>query len=195
MPDRDFITLVCGFGRCGSSLVMQMLEAAGFPVTGEWPAFEDDRVTMNLSAAAWRTQFMGSAVKVLDPQHTAPPAGLNYRGIWLERDHRQQAASQAKFGAAMMGLPDDRRTRRAYARSYAADRPRALAIMSRLCGEYLIMQFEDLIRSPEDAADKIARYLNLQRPCIRIMANTVEDRHPDCLPGFLETTLLERRAS
>lgn len=32
--------IVTGFG--GSSLVMQMLEAGGVPVTGEYPAFEHE---------------------------------------------------------------------------------------------------------------------------------------------------------
>jgi len=31
--------LICGAGRCGSSMLMQMLDAAGLPVAGEGPAY------------------------------------------------------------------------------------------------------------------------------------------------------------
>lgn len=36
----DTLILVCGFGRCGSSLVMQMLDVGGLPVVGSFPDYE-----------------------------------------------------------------------------------------------------------------------------------------------------------
>jgi hypothetical protein len=37
------VIVVAGLGRCGTSLVMQMLAAAGLPCVGSFPDFEDDR--------------------------------------------------------------------------------------------------------------------------------------------------------
>ena len=40
----DTILLICGHGRCGSSLVMQMLAAGGVKCAGKYPDFEPDEV-------------------------------------------------------------------------------------------------------------------------------------------------------
>lgn len=39
MSDKPTI-FVSGLGRCGSSMTMQMLDAAGIPCIGDYPAYE-----------------------------------------------------------------------------------------------------------------------------------------------------------
>ena len=123
------ILLVCGFGHCGSSLVMQMLAAGGHPVTGTWPDFEGSKAASASSAAEWRAMD-GRAVKVLDLHERPLPRGLAGRAVWLDRDPTQQALSQAKFLRWTMGIALDRHARRALAQSYRADRPAAIAALS-----------------------------------------------------------------
>ena len=50
---------VCGHGRCGSSMVMQMLDAGGFPCFGEYPAYEPEEVGMKHGTASTKNESQG----------------------------------------------------------------------------------------------------------------------------------------
>lgn len=190
---------VCGFGRCGSSLVMQMLAAAGVPVTGDavYPGFEDERVLALLTGGPrrWITEARGAAIKFLDPQRYRLPAGPRYKFIWMKRDEREQAKSQIKFMEAMFpgSVRTDRPARLLLAASYAADKPRALARLAEVSSDPpLTIAFEDLIRSPRATADTLAAYiggLDADK-----MAACVLPRNPKCYPGLMESKLLEAAA-
>ena len=63
---ENMIILVVGFGRCGSSLCMQMLNAAGVDCLGEAPHYEDPRTVIKRLSQNWLYLQDGKAVKVLD---------------------------------------------------------------------------------------------------------------------------------
>ena len=72
--------LILGLARSGTSLLMQMLEAGGYPCFGEGPGFEPcmpDDIPWN--------EVKGKAVKVLDPQYGKfPPKGaVSYTHLTL----------------------------------------------------------------------------------------------------------------
>lgn len=185
------VVLVCGFGRCGSSLVMQMLGAGGIPTTGEYPGFEDSRTSIPRDPQ-WIAEQHGRAVKLIDPQF--PDGRLiagHYRIIWLDRDHRQQSRSQAKFARLLMGLPIDRKGVRALARSYATDLPIALKVLKDR-GSVLRIRFEDILLNPEDAARRIHAHIGCG--CVSDMAAQVRSRSPKCAPGLdMELSLIAQR--
>jgi hypothetical protein len=188
---NDFILLVSGFGRCGSSLVMQMLDAGGYRVTGEYPAFEDDIALPRSIASpdAWR-RMMGRAVKVLDPHLLSLPTGVPFRVIWLDRDLYQQAKSQAKFAKFFMGLEVGRDGRRKLAVSYKADRPRAMKAFANAGARIEIeLTFENLIRQPFKSAAEINKIVGGLD--VDAMAGIVRVRGSNCYPGMLEMSLLE----
>ena len=184
------IVLVCGFGRCGTSMLMQMLQAGGMPVVGDYPAFEVEEVNeVTLGGALdadWLRSIDGSALKVLDPQNGDLPRGFDYVVLWLNRDHREQARSQAKFLQTMAGIPVDRDDRRALQKSYAKDMPKAIKVF-RNAGvrEVFGLTFEAILARPLDEATKIATYL---RPLVildpRRMASVVLARSPKCMPDL-----------
>lgn len=66
------ITIVCGFGRCGMSLVMQTLDAGGMPVHDSWPAYED--ATAHGGNRALMDTLPAKAVKRLDRQLPSLPS-------------------------------------------------------------------------------------------------------------------------
>jgi hypothetical protein len=195
----SYITIVAGFGRCGSSLVMQMLEAGGMPVTGNWPAFEDERcsVVNGRIDRDWLKTIPGHAIKVLDPQLIALPLDLSYRVIWCDRDHDEQAKSQIKFLATMCGFPLGRAERwqqiAVFADSYRRDKvPAVRALLALKPPGLLAVRFEDLLRKPKEMAKVIANYcggLDIEK-----MASAVRQRSVLCAPDMtMETTLyLER---
>lgn len=179
---RDFTLVVCGFGRCGSSLVMQMLQVGGFPVTGEYPAFEDERFSTEQQKAP-----AGVAIKVLDPHVFTPPPG-KYRWLWLDRDPRQQAKSQVKFMRKVVGVPCGKETVLPLAKSYERDRPACMEVIRRLGGPVLELRFEYVINSPRSAAVDIEVFAGCRDR--EKMAAVVRKRSTLCLPYLLEEELL-----
>jgi hypothetical protein len=189
--EADPVILVSGFGRCGSSLVMQMLDAAGVGTTGEWPAFEDDRVLGLPHRAGWLNQQHGRAVKLLDPHIYTPPPGLPCRAIWLDRNPDEQSKSQAKFLRLVCGKGISRTKRRGLQASYRADRPLCLDLLRSLAGEPLVLSFEGILADPVAASFLIARHCRIPDPvAVAAMAQAVVPRDPNCLPGMMELDFL-----
>lgn len=197
----NFVTLVSGFGRCGTSLVMQMLEVAGMPMTGEYPSFETPMVLpTNGLIGKFMAQHTGHAVKVLDPHRGYIPQGPAYRIIWIDRDVKQQAKSHRKFVREMSGVRIGRRAEAAVRDSYLTDRPRALANLAVVGSKApLMLRFKDLIEQPLDEAMKIVRHLDLCHPeeaeaMAERMASVVVPRSPDARRDMvLEHYLLLKR--
>lgn len=193
----DPITLISGFGRCGSSLTMQMLAAGGMRVAGKAPAFECEearptRADFAPIDTAWLERHRGAAIKLLDPHRFLLPRS-DYRVVWLNRNLREQARSQCKFATMLLGVPTDRHTRKLFERSYAEDRPKALAALRRAGAEILQIDFEDLIGAERETtalslAEFIARPLDIDR-----MLAAVLPRGPECRPDLaIELSLIAR---
>lgn len=201
MTPKPFVTLVCGFGRCGSSLVMQMLEAGGIPGTGAYPAFEHEETSAVLRGetidAAWLDAQVGKAVKVLDPQRGRIPAGTPMRAIWMTRNADQQAASHAKLMSTMFGgfgIPLPREDRRAIIRGYEADLPRAIRVLRHACAAPpLRVHFEAALLSPLIVAKAVDIYLGGGLD-VDAMAAVVARRGPECQPDMaIELRLIRER--
>jgi hypothetical protein len=165
--------VVSGFGRCGTSLVMQMLAAGGVPCLGRFPSYESSEAV-----------GPGQAVKILDPQRAVPiPYAIptTARVIWIDRDIKEQAASLAKFIAALSMLPVGRDERRRLAHSLRSDRPHALrALGSR---QTLMLSFEGLLSSPTTQADRILRFVGGSFDAA-VAARQVRQRSPKCATGL-----------
>ena len=190
------ITLVSGFGRCGSSLVMQMLEAGGMPMVGQYPAFEDGRASPKHGDLAWLLGYPGRAVKLLDPQlFDIPRAASPYCVIWCSRDYQEQARSQVKFARLMLGVPTNRHHVRAFARSYVDDKPAAVrSLIAGGCGPLLDIPFEKTLARPHDVAAELVEHCNHLPLNLNAMAAVVRQRSPLCAPGLeMELSLIAGR--
>lgn len=191
---NETITLICGFGRCGSSLVMQMLEAGGMPVTGEYPAFEDSDIVRPGSIDTTRLPGInGHALKFLDPQRYTIPRGISTHAIWCRRDYDEQAKSHAKFLREVVGLPMNREQRDRLARTFKEDAKFAICALREAGVKHILdLRFEDVICRPRVAAEQISRFcgdLDADK-----MAAVVHSRSPDCAPDMsLELNLIEER--
>ncbi len=187
--------IVAGLGRCGSSLVMQMLDAAGAPCVGIWPDFEDEvSILRDLKDVdvqrAFYTTCKGRAVKLLDPHLNQPPIGLDYRNIFLSRNPAEQAKSMLK----LLGMTNNRRARKAMEQAVRTDEALARQAMTKIGdGRYLNIPFENLIHDPEHTAGVIADWVRVWRgqPLdVGAMARCVRRRPAKCLPYMLELELL-----
>jgi len=187
------LLLVSGMGRCGTSLVMGMLDAGGYPV--ECPpqcrgnSYEDTRVhgligEPHLDCVRWLEGATGRAVKLLDPHKFRLPESLRLssRAIWLTRDLAEQAKSQWKFMRAMFpeytGGRDKREAAQAIERSLRREQPEALAALP---DDRLHLRFEDVLAHPTAAAVLLADFLGMKLDLDAMVAR-VQPRSPHCAP-------------
>ena len=172
------IVVVCGLGRCGTSLLMQMLSAAKMKCAGAAPAFEDNHTRGPLIDPHWFSALAGGAVM-----------------IWLDRDPGQQARSQAKMLRMLSGVaPMARAQLRSFTRTLRKDRQASLARIVTLSHARppLMLSFEMLIEQPHTAAVVIAGHLApWHRADAAAMAAAVRPRGTSCAPGLeMELALL-----
>lgn len=140
------LVLVSGLGRCGTSLMMQMLAAGGWPVYGPdestFPAFEHPVNTRGDHVPAGP-----GILKWLDP-HSFPPPPFS-RAIFLVRDLREQARSQVKLAEHMTaGLPAFTPENVPALARYMREEELAARAALRRRGPVLVVRFEDLIAHP-----------------------------------------------
>jgi hypothetical protein len=187
--------IVSGCGRCGSSLVMQML-AAG---RGGLTPHAEHTVSYEHSDI-WRPYDewlpkLGptNPVKLLCPPLTPdnlPPKDKTIRFIWLNRSPYQQARSIHKFmrqSGEHKGLNVHK-----IIKDIIRDNDR----MPDILGQYwdcLVLHFESLIRNPLQQAIAIATFLNDAPLLPEYMVDpVVKNRPTDCLPYMLEVELVNR---
>jgi hypothetical protein len=190
---RPEIILVAGLGRCGTSLMMQMLAAGGVPCVGLWPSFEDqDHNSLRRSdPASWQAQAAGRAVKLLDPHRAPPPAGPDYRVLWLFRDWSEQARSQLKVVGVDQGRGNRKRMERQLRRETEAAGS-ALDAVDAWRGRRMVVPFDCLLLRPREMAGLIAVHLGRDLDA-DAMVSCVVARAPACLPYLLEPTLVAMR--
>ncbi len=182
--------IVAGLGRCGSSLTMQMLHAAGVACLGRWPAFESNETVQATFCAYWLDRQANCAIKVLDP-HRLPIGALpNHVVIWLSRNETEQAKSMLKFvSAEFPNIGKTRTARRAVANSIKRDTQPARAKFASLRGgRFYSLTFDDIITAPGIMAQRIAEFLAPFGYALdpERMAAVVRRRAPGCLAGMLE---------
>ena len=121
-PFDDFITVVSGLPRSGTSLMMQMLDAGGMPVlTDELRRADDDNprgyfefepVKQLKADRTWLDQASGKAVKIIHLLLMDLPTDRPYRVIMMHRDLDEVVKSQTRMlqrsGKRGAGLPPER---------------------------------------------------------------------------------------
>lgn len=163
------VSIVSGVPRSGTSLVMQMLAAGGYPVLVDEarPAdahnprgyFEYAAVKSLERDATWLPQAVGRAVKVIHALVMHLPTGFDYRLILVRRDLRQVVASQdamlAAAGAAPPA-PDAARLAEIYGLQLAR-----LDDWLDANAQFRVLRVahEDLLANPLASADALAAFL------------------------------------
>lgn len=189
------ILLIAGLGRCGTTMVMTMLDAGGFPVTGPRPSYElADRWHLGRPDTAWINAQGGRAVKWIDPMRClsmrnrlcVPPVI-----ILMERNAREQSRSQIKFIETAAGKLG-RRAEKAMQRSIRRDMPIVRANMAST-GVTHRVDFEDALENPQWMARKLGRIVDCHFGCEldeESAARVVIPRHPSCAPHMAMETII-----
>ena len=175
---------VAGLPRSGNSMVMQMLDAGGFPVVGTYPSYEDYNPFEDPMWLKYQT-CQGRAVKLLSCplSQTLPLRELTQRFIYVTRNSKERVASQVKF----MDIKDSEITRaeRRRLQYELSKESKRLKQMLMTRGPVLTVRFEEVLADPYTEAQRIATALG-EGLDIEAMAQIVVDRDPECYEGFLE---------
>ncbi|MCS0501575.1 sulfotransferase [Ancylobacter mangrovi] len=171
---------VAGLGRCGTTLVMTMLDRGGFPVVGSRPAYELDEMRPGQHQEATLRQMRGRAVKWIDPTAFPVPIGTRALTVWMHRDPIQQARSQMK----LLGLEANRQDARRMAARLRADELRARETVRRL-GPVLDIAFESILQDPTGTAIRLSVFLEGHGKLETApAASVVIPRSPLCAPDL-----------
>jgi hypothetical protein len=168
------LIVVSGLPRSGTSLMMQMLEAAGLPIVSDGKRasdasnpkgyFEDERVKQLPFAKdrSWLLECRGRVVKIVAPLLGCLPGELPCRIIFMERRSEEVLSSQrsmiSRGGAAARSQADDA----AVARAYAAQLNSANVLLAhRRATEVLPVAHSAALADPLGTAEAVARFLGL----------------------------------
>lgn len=176
---------VAGFGRCGSTMIMGMLDAGGIqPVAGTSEASYE--LEVDALHALTTADVVGRSVKILELWRYGPLPPAEWRIIWLDRDPLEQAKSQTKFlmslTPGLLSVTEDEAVRR-FAESYNEQRAASLGVLRRR-SPVTVIQFERVLANPSKAAKVIAGVCPEWTFDRAAAAAVVHDRGPECLPDL-----------
>ncbi len=190
--------VVAGMGRCGTSLMMQALDAMGVPCVGEWPDYETGASSMAGFDTRTFDELRDVAIKLIDPANLKIGWMPHHVVIWMKRDFREQARSQVKL-LEVSGIlyPGQRRVA---VRKFAASLPGSQAKHQAALGmsrgtPSIAVEFEELLRQPSAALEPVLAFLvrhHWQGLDLAAGIGQVIRRSPKCFPGMMEIQMLAR---
>jgi hypothetical protein len=167
---RDYVTIVSGMPRSGTSLAMQMLGAGGMPLLTDERRppdahnprgyFEYEPVKRLAADASWMKSAAGQAVKIIYRLLRHLPGDMTYKILFLERDlvevfESQQEMLRSKNDPA--ALQDRQRILSALAAELADTKAR-LAQHANI--QVLTVPYAEVMRHPLDWSGEISRFLD-----------------------------------
>jgi len=180
---RDFVTVVTGLPRSGTSLMMQMLAAGGIPpLTDDHRTadesnprgyFEYEAVKRLRSDQSWLEQARGHAVKIIHALMRELPVDgrFQYRVLLMRRPLEEVLSSQRAMLERQGKQSADPNL---LAKVYRAQLEQLEQWMAGLtCFAVLPVQHRDVISSPAETAGTIAQFLGENLDVVR-MAETVD---------------------
>lgn len=163
------ITVVSGLPRCGTSMMMRMLEAGGHPVLTDHlrgpdadnPGgyYEFEPVRKIGESADWLGQASGRAVKIISRLLFHLPAEFRYKVIFMRRCMDEVLASQRGM-LARRGQPvhpeDDEGMGRLF-RRHLEEVDRWLRVQERI--EVLRVSYNETLKNPLEQAQRVNGFL------------------------------------
>jgi hypothetical protein len=167
---REYVTIVSGMPRSGTSLAMQMLRAGGMPLLTDdrRPAdahnprgyFEYEPVKRLAADSSWVKAACGQAVKIIYRLLRHLPSDISYRVLFMERDladvfESQQVMLRSKNDPA--ALQDRERILSALARELS-EAKEWLAHRSNM--PVLAVPYAEVIQHPLEWSREISKFLD-----------------------------------
>ena len=164
------ITVVSGLPRSGTSMMMKMLEAGGIPplqdnirtADEDNPKgyYEFERVKKLPKDTAWLPEAKNKAVKIIALLLTKLPLkGYRYRVVFMRRDIEEILSSQKQM-LIRRGEKTDKISDEEMITTYHKHLSEVLGFLeAHKCFSVFFVNYNDLMRDPEDWIPRIAAFL------------------------------------
>lgn len=163
---KDYVIVVSGLPRSGTSMMMKMLEAGGLEILTDdlreadannpKGYYEFERVKqMKDGDLAWVPDAVGKVVKIVTGLITFLPAEYNYKVIFMQREIKEVLSSQKKMlgrlGKGDDNIPDDK-----MAKIYLEHLKQVNAWLVRQPNiEVLYLIYNSMVADPTEALNKV----------------------------------------
>lgn len=168
----EFVTVVSGLPRSGTSMMMQILNAGGMQiVTDEQRTADDDnprgyyeleRVKkMKDGDVRWVNDANGKVIKVISALLEYLPKDLEYRVIFMQRKMDEILASQKQM-LVRRGEPTDKASDATLADLFTRHLQKVeawLAVQKNM--QVLYIQYDELLANPQAHVEALAEFLDL----------------------------------
>ena len=168
-PVLEFL-IVSGLPRSGTSLTMQILEAAGIPVMTDGLRqvdehnpqgyYEWDRIKQLPDDPQLIAEAEGRAVKVVSALLPSLPRRHRYRIVFVRRDVQETILSQNRLRVRLTGLPpDDTESTQRQIQKHLAQTHQLLESATNL--QWIEIQFEKLLEKSDQEFVRLAAFCGL----------------------------------
>src|SRR5512147_2891756 len=164
--DHEFVTLVSGLPRSGTSMMMKMLEAGGLPVLADHLRradednpegyYEFERVKKIETDQSWLDEARGKVVKMISALLKHLPGTYRYKVVFMRRNLEEVLASQRQM-LIRRGKPTDTTSDEKMAAYFTHHLRRVeewLAAQPNV--DVLYVSYNDLLRAPETHCAAVA---------------------------------------
>jgi hypothetical protein len=173
MIPPDFITVVAGYPRSGTSMMMRILEAGGLKVLKDDEyrppsehnpkGFYETERTLKLGAEGettdWVETAVGKAIKIIAYQLRYLPLEYTYKVIFMRRRVKEILASSAKMGLVREDLELSEREQALSYKTEFVLYEVWLARQSHM--EAIHLNYNDILTSPEEHLEQVRQFLGL----------------------------------
>jgi hypothetical protein len=168
---REYLTIVSGLPRSGTSMMMRMLDAGGIPaLTDQLRAadasnpngyYEYEPIKKTKENPSWLPAAIGMAVKMVHVLLLDLPLTYAYRVVFMQRDIEEIIESQNRMldrlGKNSNDLPANRLTS-----IYRSQTDDVLRYLGRHRDHFNLLEidYNALIRQPAPQVEKVSQYLD-----------------------------------
>ena len=183
VPAEEIITIVSGLPRSGTSLMMQILEAAGVPPFTDNKRqadesnckgyYEHDKVASLLSNPdrSWIKEAKGAAIKVVVPllaglpprlrKPNSEPEPLRYRVLFMERDMEEILQSQDTMLQRLGKSRPASEKPADISKAYRQQERHAKSWCVSLGVHAMSVSFQALVHQPDEVLPQLAGFLGM----------------------------------
>jgi hypothetical protein len=176
--DHEFVTLVSGLPRSGTSMMMRMLEAGGLPVLVDHVRtadednpegyYEFERVKKIEHDATWLEDARGKVVKMISALLMHLPPGYTYKVVFMRRKLDEVLASQRQM-LIRRGKPTDTTSDDKMAQFFTRHLGKVedwMAAQPNL--QVLYVSYNELMDDPQVHCARVAAFLGLPLDPVRM---------------------------
>jgi hypothetical protein len=182
---HDFVTLVSGLPRSGTSMMMKMLEAGGMEVLADHVRgadednpegyYEFERVKRIEHDQAWLDDARGKVVKMISALLKHLPPSYPYKVVFMRRRLEEVLASQRQMllrrGKAADATSDEKMA--AFFTNHLRRTEQWLAEQSNI--DVLYVSYNELMQAPDVHCAEVVQFLGLPLDAAR-MVSVASDR-------------------